>query len=159
MQGFVARKKRRHSVKSDPNEMERLLRVRDRINNRVKKVNETIEQFKKAYDSCNYTISITRAGPAREAERDRSKKFIKEKRWYEGQRDMLQNQAFKLDRLIFASEGIKDAQETVSNLKELNGMMKNLQDDMVGLIDVSDEIVESLLGGSHKATDHDIDEQ
>ncbi|KAI3750718.1 hypothetical protein L2E82_21480 [Cichorium intybus] len=95
---------------------------------------------------------------SQEAERDRAKKFIKEKRWYEAQRDMLQNQALKLDRHIFASEGIKDAQKTVSDLKKLNGMMKNLQDDMVGLIDGSNEIVESL-GGSHKAPDHDIDEQ
>ncbi|KAI3507151.1 hypothetical protein L1887_21971 [Cichorium endivia] len=157
--GFVARENRRHIVKPDPNEMERFLRVRYRINNRVVKVNRTIKQFKKDYDRCKYKIDTTCSGPAREAERDRAKKFINEKRWYEGQRDMLQNQAFKLDRLMFVLEGIKEAQETVSDLKELNGMMKNLQDEMVGLIDASNEIVESL-GGSHKAPDHDmIDER
>lgn len=33
---------------------------------------------------------------------------------YEGQRDMLYNQTFNLDQVAFASEGIKDAQQTVS---------------------------------------------
>jgi len=32
---------------------------------------------------------------------------------YEGQRDMLYNQTFNLDQVQFASEGIKDAQQTV----------------------------------------------
>ena len=34
---------------------------------------------------------------------------------YEGQRDMLYNQTFNLDQVSFAAEGIKDAQQTVSN--------------------------------------------
>lgn len=32
---------------------------------------------------------------------------------YEQQRDMLYNQTFNLDQVAFASEGIKDAQQTV----------------------------------------------
>jgi hypothetical protein len=32
---------------------------------------------------------------------------------YEGQRDMLYNQTYNLDQVAFASEGIKDAQQTV----------------------------------------------
>lgn len=32
---------------------------------------------------------------------------------YEGQRDMMYNQTFNLDQVAFASEGIKDAQQTV----------------------------------------------
>lgn len=34
---------------------------------------------------------------------------------YEGQRDMLYNQTFNLDQVAFASEGIKDAQQTVTS--------------------------------------------
>ena len=36
---------------------------------------------------------------------------------YEGQRDMLYNQTFNLDQVAFASEGIKDAQQTVCSTK------------------------------------------
>ena len=39
--------------------------------------------------------------------------FIKLLNRYEGQRDMLYNQTFNLDQVAFASEGIKDAQQTV----------------------------------------------
>ena len=35
---------------------------------------------------------------------------------YEGQRDMLYNQTFNLDQVAFASEGIKDAQQTVTSV-------------------------------------------
>ncbi|CAI9284642.1 unnamed protein product [Lactuca saligna] len=82
---------------------------------------------------------------------------------YEGQRDMLYNQTFNLDQVAFASEGIKDAQQTVcatiikhllqtGSKKELKGMMKtvkiqdidNLQDEMMDMMDISSEIQESL---------------
>ncbi|KAH9769182.1 vacuolar protein sorting-associated protein 60.2 [Citrus sinensis] len=88
--------------------------------------------------------------------------------WYEGQRDMLYNQTFNLDQVAFASEGIKDAQQTMTALKsankELKGMMKtvkiqdidNLQDEMMDLMDVSHEIQETL-GRSYNVPD-DIDE-
>ncbi|KAK1308368.1 hypothetical protein QJS10_CPA09g00307 [Acorus calamus] len=54
---------------------------------------------------------------------------------------MLYNQTFNLDQVAFATEGIKDAQQTMSALKsankELKGMMKtvNIQD-----IDGEDEM-------------------
>ncbi|RVW18955.1 Vacuolar protein sorting-associated protein 60.2 [Vitis vinifera] len=90
---------------------------------------------------------------------------------YEGQRDMLYNQTFNLDQVAFAAEGIKDAQQTVcmsalkSANKELKGMMKtvkiedvdNLQDEMMDLMDISNEIQESL-GRSYNVPD-DIDEE
>ncbi|KAF9598946.1 hypothetical protein IFM89_033144 [Coptis chinensis] len=88
---------------------------------------------------------------------------------YEGQRDMLYNQTFNLDQVAFAAEGIKDAQQTMTALKsankELKGMMKtvkiqdidSMQDEMMDLMDVSNEIQESL-GRSYSVPD-DIDEE
>ncbi|KAA3481517.1 charged multivesicular body protein 5-like isoform X1 [Gossypium australe] len=90
-------------------------------------------------------------------------------RLYEGQRDMLYNQTFNLDQVAFASEGLKDAQQTMSALKsankELKGMMKtvniqdidNLQDEMMDMMDVSNEIQETL-GRSYNVPDY-IDEE
>lgn len=95
-------------------------------------------------------------------------RVLKQKRMYEGQRDMLYNQTYNLDQVSFAAEGIKDAQQTMSAMKsankELKGMMKtvkiqdidNLQDEMMDLMDVSNEIQESL-GRSYSVPD-DIDE-
>ena len=42
---------------------------------------------------------------------------------YEGQRDMLYNQTYNLDQVAFASEGIKDAQQTVCCLLTIEFMI------------------------------------
>ncbi|TXG49277.1 hypothetical protein EZV62_025152 [Acer yangbiense] len=57
-------------------------------------------------------IKKTRSGPPQEAVKARAMRILKQKRMYEGQRDMLYNQTFNLDQVAFASEGIKDAQQT-----------------------------------------------
>ncbi|RRT54273.1 hypothetical protein B296_00049288 [Ensete ventricosum] len=82
---------------------------------------------------------------------------------------MMYNQTFNLDQVAFATEGIKDAQQTMSALKsankELKGMMKtvnisdidSMQDEMLDMMDISTEIQESL-GRSYNVPD-DIDEE
>ncbi|GMP22087.1 hypothetical protein CsSME_00000257 [Camellia sinensis var. sinensis] len=46
---------------------------------------------------------------------------------YEGQRDMLYNQTFNLDQVEFASEGIKDAKQTVCSMELLDMEMDALE--------------------------------
>nr|XP_043617359.1 vacuolar protein sorting-associated protein 60.2-like [Erigeron canadensis] len=141
----------------------------DRINKRGESVDEKIKRLDGELARYKEQIKRTRPGPAQEAVKARAMRVLKQKRMYEGQRDMLYNQTFNLDQVAFASEGIKDAQQTMSALKsankELKGMMKavkiqeidNLQDDMADLMDVSNEIQESL-GRNYNVPD-DIDEE
>ncbi|KAK6929026.1 Snf7 family [Dillenia turbinata] len=141
----------------------------DRINKRGETVDEKIKKLDAELSKYKEQIKRTRPGPAQEAVKARAMRVLKQKRMYEGQRDMLYNQTFNLDQVAFASEGIKDAQQTMSSLKsannELKGMMKtvkiqdidNLQDEMIDLMDVSNEIQESL-GRSYSVPD-DIDEE
>ncbi|XP_011032901.1 PREDICTED: charged multivesicular body protein 5-like [Populus euphratica] len=141
----------------------------DRINKRGETVDEKIKKLDAELARYKEQIKNTRPGPAQEAVKSRAMRVLKQKRMYEGQRDMLYNQTFNLDQVAFASEGIKDAQQTVSALKsankELKGLMKtvkiqdidNLQDEMMDLMDVSSEIQETL-GRSYSVPD-DIDEE
>ncbi|ONK58621.1 uncharacterized protein A4U43_C09F14940 [Asparagus officinalis] len=141
----------------------------DRINKRGDTVDERIAKLDAELARYREQIKKTRPGPAQEAVKARAMRVLKQKRLYEGQRDMLYNQTFNLDQVTFASEGIKDAQQTVSALKsankELKGMMKtvkiddidNMQDEMMDLMDVSSEIQESL-GRSYNVPE-DIDEE
>ncbi|KAK6933584.1 Snf7 family [Dillenia turbinata] len=141
----------------------------DRINKRGETVDEKIKKLDAELSKYKEQIKRTRPGPAQEAVKARAMRVLKQKRMYEGQRDMLYNQTFNLDQVAFASEGIKDAQQTMSALKsankELKGMMKNvkiqdidnMQDEMMDLMDVSNEIQESL-GRSYSVPD-DIDEE
>ncbi|KAL6130246.1 PREDICTED: charged multivesicular body protein 5-like [Fragaria vesca subsp. vesca] len=141
----------------------------DRINKRGDTVDEKIKKLDVELNRYKEQIKKTRPGPAQEAVKARAMRVLKQKRMYEGQRDMLYNQTFNLDQVAFASEGIKDAQQTMTALKsankELKGMMKtvkiqdidNLQDEMMDLMDVSNEIQETL-GRSYSVPD-DIDEE
>uniref|UniRef100_A0A1J3H651 Charged multivesicular body protein 5 n=2 Tax=Noccaea caerulescens TaxID=107243 RepID=A0A1J3H651_NOCCA len=136
----------------------------DRINKRGDSVEEKIKKLD--VELCKYKEQIknTRPGPAQEAVKARAMRVLKQKKMYEGQRDMLYNQTFNLDQVSFAAEGLKDAQQTMTALKsankELKGMMKtvklqdidNLQDEMMDLMDVSSEIQETL-GRSYSVPD------
>jgi len=136
----------------------------DRINKRGDSVEEKIKKLD--VELCKYREQIrnTRPGPAQEAVKARAMRILKQKKMYEGQRDMLYNQTFNIDQVSFAAEGLKDAQQTMTALKsankELKGMMKtvklqdidNLQDEMMDLMDVSSEIQDTL-GRSYSVPD------
>ncbi|KAL2943079.1 Vacuolar protein sorting-associated protein 60.2 [Bienertia sinuspersici] len=140
----------------------------DRINKRGESVDDKIKRLDGELARYREQIKKTRPGPAQEAVKARAMRVLKQKRMYEGQRDMLYNQTFNLDQVSFAAEGIKDAQQTMSALKvankDLKGMMKtvkiqeidNMQDEMMDLMDMSNEIQETL-GRSYSVPD-DIDE-
>jgi charged multivesicular body protein 5 len=160
--------KRVFGVKKDKEPPPSLNDASDRINKRGDTVDEKIKKLDAELIRYKEQIKRTRPGPAQEAVKARAMRVLKQKKMYEGQRDMLYNQTFNLDQVAFASEGIKDAQQTMTALKsankELKGMMKtvkindidNLQDEMMDLMDVSNEIQESL-GRSYSVPD-DIDE-
>ncbi|KAJ0235192.1 Vacuolar protein sorting-associated protein 60.2 [Hirschfeldia incana] len=125
----------------------------DRINKRGESVEDKVKRLDA--ELCKYKDQIkrTRPGPAQEAIKARAMRVLKQKKMYEGQRDMLYNQTFNLDQVSFAAEGLKDAQQTMTALKsankELKGMMKtvkiqdidNLQDEMMDLMDVSRDVI------------------
>ncbi|XP_022765584.1 vacuolar protein sorting-associated protein 60.2-like isoform X1 [Durio zibethinus] len=155
-------------VKKDKGATPSIQDATDRINKRGDTVDEKLKKLDA--ELCRYKEQIkrTRPGPTQEAIKARAMRVLKQKRMYEGQRDMLYNQTFNLDQVAFASEGLKDAQHTMSALKsantDLKGIMKtmkiqdidNLQDEMMDMMDMSNEIQETL-GISYNVPD-DIDE-
>ncbi|THG18875.1 hypothetical protein TEA_017592 [Camellia sinensis var. sinensis] len=86
---------------------------RSRINKRGETVDEKIKKLDAELARYEEQIKKTRPGPAQEAVKARAMRVLKQKRTYEGQRDMLYNQTFNLDQVEFASEGIKDAKQTM----------------------------------------------
>ncbi|KAK3407959.1 vacuolar protein sorting-associated protein 60.2 isoform X1 [Eucalyptus grandis] len=160
--------KRVFGVKKDKEPPPTVQDASDRITKRGDTVDEKIKKLDAELSRYKEQIRKTRPGPAQEAVKARAMRVLKQKRMYEGQRDMLYNQTFNLDQVAFAAEGVKDAQQTMTALKsankELKGMMKtvkiqdidSLQDEMMDLMDVSNEIQETL-GRSYNVPD-DIDE-
>lgn len=161
MQRIFGAKKQKDPPPSVSDASNRINKRGENVDDKIKKLDAELARYKEQ-------IKKTRPGPAQEAVKARAMRVLKQKRMYEGQRDMLYNQTFNLDQVSFAAEGIKDAQQTMSALKaankDLKGMMKtvkiqeidNLQDDMMDLMDMSNEIQETL-GRSYNVPD-DIDE-
>ncbi|CDY59345.1 BnaCnng34750D [Brassica napus] len=82
------------------------------INKRGESVEDKIKKLD--VELCKYIEQIqkTRSGPVQQALKARTMRLLKQKKMYEGQRDMLYNQTFNLDQVSFAAEGLKDAQQT-----------------------------------------------
>nr|VDC94723.1 unnamed protein product [Brassica oleracea] len=83
------------------------------INKRGESVEDKIKKL--GVELCKYRehIQKTRSGPVQQALKARAMRLLKQKKMYEGQRDMLYNHTFNLDQVSFAAEGLKDAQQTV----------------------------------------------
>ncbi|XP_013624361.1 PREDICTED: charged multivesicular body protein 5-like [Brassica oleracea var. oleracea] len=83
------------------------------INKRGESVEDKIKKL--GVELCKYRehIQKTRSGPVQQALKARAMRLLKQKKMYEGQRDMLYNQTFNLDQVSFAAEGLKVAQQTV----------------------------------------------
>ncbi|CAF1920643.1 unnamed protein product [Brassica napus] len=82
------------------------------INKRGESVEDKIKKID--VELCKYREQIqkTRSCPVQQALKARAMRLLKQKKMYEGQRDMLYNQTFNLDQVSFAAEGLKDAQQT-----------------------------------------------
>ncbi|XP_075496752.1 vacuolar protein sorting-associated protein 60.1-like isoform X2 [Primulina tabacum] len=120
-------------AKKDKEPQPSLQEFSDRINKRGDSIDEKIKKLDAELARYKDQIKKTRPGPAQEAIKARATRVLKQKRIYEGQRDMLYNRTFNLDQVAFAADGIKDAQQT------------NLQDEMLDLMDVSNEIQEPMM--------------
>eukprot|EP00271_Cylindrocystis_brebissonii_P012958 TRINITY_DN3247_c0_g1_i1.p1 TRINITY_DN3247_c0_g1~~TRINITY_DN3247_c0_g1_i1.p1 ORF type:complete len:256 (-),score=69.09 TRINITY_DN3247_c0_g1_i1:84-851(-) len=141
----------------------------DRLNKRGESVDQKVAKLDAELAKYRDQIKRTRPGPAQEALKARAMRLLRQRKMFEGQRDNLYNQSFNLEQVAFASEGMKDAQQTMAAMKgaskELKGQMKQMkiddvdkmQDDMMDLMDYSNDIQESL-GRSYGVPD-DIDDE
>ncbi|KAI9118730.1 hypothetical protein K1719_010175 [Acacia pycnantha] len=84
---------------------DRMAKRGDIFNEKIKKLDAELSRYKER-------VKKTRPGPAQEAVKARATRVLKQKRIYEGQRDMLYNRKLSLDQVTFAAEAVKDAQQT-----------------------------------------------
>lgn len=137
----------------------------EKINKRGDVADEKIKRLEAELLLFKEQIKKTKPGTAQDLLKARALRVLKQKKMYEAQRDMLYNQSFKLERVSFATEGIKDARETMAAMKagskDLEGTLKSLkiddvdklQDVITSIVEESNEIQDSLVQG-HSAPDH-----
>lgn len=145
-----------------------LAETTERVNARGESIDEKIRKLDAEAVKYRDQIKRTRPGPAQEALKARAMRVLRQKKLLENQRDTLYNQAFNMEQISFAQEGVKDAQATMAAMKgaakDLKSQMKSfnlddvdkMQDDMLDYVDYANEIQDAL-GRSYGVPD-DIDE-
>jgi len=134
----------------------------ENIDGKIKKLEGELARFRDQ-------LKKTKSGPAQAAIKQRALRVLKQKRMYEQQRDQLYNQSFNLEQVSFATQNIKDTQATVASMrsaaKEIKQEYKkvdineieNLNDEMADMLDLTNEIQETL--GQTFGVPDDIDEE
>ncbi|KMZ56556.1 putative Charged multivesicular body protein [Zostera marina] len=140
----------------------------DRLSKRGESVEEKIKKLDVELARYGEQIRKTRPGHSQDSLKNRAMRILKQKRMYEKQCNIFYNQTYNLEQVSFATDGLKDAQQTMSSLKsankELKGIMKTvnisdidgMQDQLMDFVEESTEIQESL-GRTYNVPDY-IDE-
>jgi hypothetical protein len=110
---YLVAMKRVFGAKKDKTPAPTVEEATERMNKRGDTVDEKIKKLDAELFKYKEQIKRTRPGPAQEAVKARAMRLLKQKKMYEGQRDQLYSQTFNLEQVAFATEGIKDAQQTV----------------------------------------------
>merc|ERR1712065_126000 len=92
-------------------------------------------------------MSKMKPGPAKQRLKQQALRLLKQRRTYENQYNMLQNQSFNMEQQNFAIQSIKDTPSTVAAMKETQKVMsaefkklnidevEDLQEDMADLME------------------------
>eukprot|EP00192_Tetraselmis_astigmatica_P019413 CAMPEP_0117661812 /NCGR_PEP_ID=MMETSP0804-20121206/7733_1 /TAXON_ID=1074897 /ORGANISM="Tetraselmis astigmatica, Strain CCMP880" /LENGTH=215 /DNA_ID=CAMNT_0005468697 /DNA_START=221 /DNA_END=868 /DNA_ORIENTATION=+ len=135
----------------------------DALDEKIRKLDQQLIEHKN-------TISRTK-GAAQQAAKRRAMNVLKQKRMYEGQREQLYQQQFNLENAAFTTQSIQDSVTQVQAMQGANQALKKafkakeldlnaiekLQDEMADMMDITNEINETL-GQSYGVPD-EIDEE
>lgn len=97
-----------------------------------------------------------RDGPGKTAIKQKALKVLQRRKMYEGQRDQLQQQSYNMESAAMMQDNLQNVMTTVSTLKSTNAALKKqygkididkierMQDEMADLMEVGNEIQESI---------------
>jgi charged multivesicular body protein 5 len=106
-----------------------------------------------------------RDGPGKTALKQRALKLLRQRKQIEAQKDQLENQSWNMTQASMTTDNLKNTMITIDAMKTANKLLKqtygkididkieDLQDEMLDLIDKSNELQESLLANYDVADD------
>ncbi|KAK4120643.1 hypothetical protein N657DRAFT_648809 [Parathielavia appendiculata] len=101
-------------------------------------------------------LSKMREGPGKSALKQKAAKVLRERKRYEAQRDQLQSQVWNMEQAQAMQDNLKNTMVTIDALKSTNKALRKeygkvdidkierMQDEMADLLDIGNEIQESL---------------
>jgi charged multivesicular body protein 5 len=131
-----------------PNLNECIANIDSRGESVEKKIAKLDQELAKLKDQMNKM----REGPAKNSVKQKALRILKQKKVYEGQREMLMNQSFNIEQQNMSLQSMKDTKATVQamqmGLKEMKkeykkidlNKIENLQDDMADIMDQVNDV-------------------
>ena len=122
------------------------------IDSRGESVEKKIAKLDQELGKYSEQMKKMREGPAKQAVKQKALRVLKQKKVYEGQREMLSNQSFNIEQQNMAIQSMRDTKTTVQamqmGLKEMKKEFKkidlnkieDLQDDMADILEQANEV-------------------
>jgi charged multivesicular body protein 5 len=126
------------------------------VDSRIETVDVKIAKLNAELTGYQQRLAKLREGPGKQAVKQKALKVLQQRKLYEAQRDQLQQQSWNMEQAGMMQDNLKNTMITVDAMKtttkELRkqygqvdvGKIERLQDEMADLMDVGNEIQESL---------------
>ncbi|OIW25594.1 hypothetical protein CONLIGDRAFT_582335 [Coniochaeta ligniaria NRRL 30616] len=126
------------------------------IDTRISSIDVKLASLNAELSAYQAKLSKMRDGPGKSAIKQKALKVLQRRKMYEAQRDQLQSQVWNMEQAQTMQDNLKNTMVTVDALKQTNKALKKeygkvdidkierLQDEMADLLDVGNEIQESL---------------
>ena len=126
------------------------------IDGRISSIDVKLASLNAELSSYQTKLSKMREGPGKTALKQKALKILQRRKMYESQRDQLQSQVWNMEQAQTMQDNLKNTMVTVDALKQTNKALKKeygkvdidkierLQDEMADLLDVGNDIQESL---------------
>lgn len=126
------------------------------IDDRIASIDVKLASINAELTTYSSKLAKMRDGPGKSALKQKAAKVLQRRRMYESQRDQLQGQVWNMEQAQTMQDNLKNVMTTVDALKTTNKELKRqygkvdidrierLQDEMADLLDVGNEIQDSL---------------
>lgn len=140
----------------------------DAVNNideRVGTLDVKLTKINSELSTYQQKIARMRDGPGKSALKQKALKLLRQRKQIESQKDQLESQSWNMTQAAMTTENLKNTMITVDAMKQANKQLKktygkididkieDLQDEMMDLIDKSNELQESLLMNNEYSDD------
>ncbi|KAL5318383.1 hypothetical protein ACEPPN_013443 [Leptodophora sp. 'Broadleaf-Isolate-01'] len=126
------------------------------VDERVSSIDVKLAAINAELQGYQTKLSKMRDGPGKTAIKQKALKVLQRRKMYEGQRDQLQQQSWNMEQAGMMQDNLKNVMTTVDAMKQTNKSLKQqygkinidkierMQDEMADLMDIGNDIQESI---------------
>ncbi|EON66864.1 hypothetical protein W97_06266 [Coniosporium apollinis CBS 100218] len=128
----------------------------DNVNSRVESVDVKLAKLNAELTTYQQRLAKMRDGPGKNAIKQKALKVLQQRKMYEAQRDQLQQQAWNMEQAGMMQDNLKNTMTTVDAMKTTTKELRKqygkvnidkiekMQDEMADLMDIGNDIQESI---------------